>query len=150
MNDFFSQVKSTIDRMGFSIAQAYGSGTHFIDLDDTAADQASVTSGGKAIVWVLDTLEPSPRDPLFTLMFSIGARTLDDPGRYTMADLLDAVGSAFTQGGTYPIYDYTPGGDGATKRGDFTVVSMNTDPQMFDKQSGLRMITIVAKAVRAL
>jgi hypothetical protein len=50
MTDFFSMVKSTLDKAGVDIATAYGQGTRFVDLDDQVAIQELLSSDDSAIV----------------------------------------------------------------------------------------------------
>jgi hypothetical protein len=147
MSDFISYVKSTIDKSGVTIAEGFGGDTKFVDLDDTV-NAAEVMAGAEAaIVWTMLSLEESPIAPLYTLNFGIGAKTTLDPGNYAMTDLLDAVGAVMKKGATIPIRDYSVGGDGTTSQGTMTVTDISVDPQLFDKQSGLRLLSVTAMVV---
>ena len=148
MADFISYVKSTIDKMGVDIAEAYGNNTKFVDLDDTVNIAEIMAGTDSAIVWSMLALVEEPIAPLYLLNFGIGAKTTSDPGNYNMSDLLDAVKSAFEKGKTVDIRDWSPGGDsGVAKRGTLSVADVSVDPQLFDKASGIRLISVTARVV---
>ena len=147
MSEFYAYVKSTIDKVGVDIATAFGGGTKFVDLDDQV-NVAGVMSGTEsAIVWTLLSLDDAPVAPLYALHFGIGAKTTMDAGNYAMSDLLSAVSDVMAKGKTLPIKDYTPGGDGATQVGTMTITDVSVDPQLFDKESGIRLISVSARVV---
>jgi hypothetical protein len=147
MSDFYSNVKSTIDKYGVDIAQAYGNGVAFLDLDDTV-NAAEIMSGKvSAIVWTLLRMDEAPRAPLYALHFGIGAKTTLDAGNYNMSALLDAVGGIMAKGETLQIRDYSPGGDGVTPQGTISITDVSVDPQLFDKESGIRLISVTAMVV---
>jgi len=150
MSDFVSIVKSTIDKAGVDIATVYGQGVKFVDLNDMVNTQAMLASDDSAIVWELLTLEEDPIDPLWLMRFGIGAKTTADPGNYGLTDLLDAVHTKITKNGRMDLIDYSPTGDGVTKQGDMYFTDVSVDPQLYDKQSGIRLISIVARAVRVV
>ena len=150
MVEFVTIVKSTIDKAGVDIAQAYGQGVKFVDLDDMVNTQAMLSSEDSAVVWQMLTLDEDPVDPLWMIRFGIGAKTTADPGNYGLAELLDAIRTRITKRGKMDLYDYSPGGDGVTKQGDMYFVDVSVDPQLYDKQSGIRLISVTAKAVRSV
>lgn len=150
MTDFYQQIKSTIDKAGVDIANGFSPDTKFIDLDSASSNQELLTEGDDAIVWELATVEEGPRDPLYTVVFGIGARTMDDPGRYNMASLLGAVREVFAKDKIIDIFDFSTDGDGVTKRGYMYITDVSIDPQLYDKQAGIRFVMVVAKAVRAI
>jgi hypothetical protein len=146
-DEFIGYVKSTIDRAGVDIALAYGDGVKFMDLDNVV-DVAEVQAGSDgAIVWTMLSLDEAPRAPMYLIRFGIGAKTTLDAGSYTMAALLDAVKSVMKKGATMELRDYTPGGDGTTHRGTMTFSDISVNEQLFDKASGLRLISVTAMAV---
>ena len=148
MTEFISYVKSTIDKMGVDIAETYGNNTLFVDLDDTVNIAEVMAGTDSAIVWSMLALTEEPIAPLYLLHFGIGAKTTSDPGNYNMSDLLDAVKSVFEKGKTLDIRDWSPGGDGgAAKRGTLSVADVSVDPQLFDKASGIRLISVTARVV---
>jgi hypothetical protein len=147
MTDFYSQVKSTIDKAGVSIANAFEGGVNFVDLDDTVAVAGLMEGPDTAVVWELLTLTEDPVAPLYSLQFGIGAKTTKDAGNYSMSDLLDAVHSQIKKDGSLDVIDYTPGGDGVTKHGYIYFTDVSVDPQLFDKASGIRLISVTGRAV---
>jgi len=147
MTDFYSQVKSTIDKAGVDIAQAYGGSIKFVDLDDSVEVESLLSSDETAVVWELISLAEDPVAPLYTLQFGIGAKTTKDAGNYNMSDLLDAVHTTIKKDGSLDVVDYTPSGDGSTKRGYIYFTDVSVDPQLFDKASGIRLISVSGRAV---
>ena len=149
MADFLSMVKSTVDKKGVDIAQAYTPAPlDFIDLDDTDRAQELLTSNKDMLIWQVVTFEEAPIDPLYTLIFGIGAKTVNDAGRYEMMSILGAVKTVFSRGETVGVKDYSPGGDGATKQGYLYITDTGVDPQVDDNHAGLRFVTVAARAVR--
>jgi hypothetical protein len=148
VSDFTSFVKSTIDKAGVDIATAFGGGTQFVDLDDSVKVAELMSGSQSAIVWTLLTLGEDPIAPLYSLTFGIGAKTTTDPGNYNMTDLLDAVKAVIQKGSSMAIRDWSPGGDsGAVAHGTMFITDVFVDPQLFDKESGIRLISVAAKAV---
>lgn len=147
MTDFISYVKSTIDKVGVDIATTFGPDTKFMDLDNVV-DMAEIATGDAgAIVWVMLSLAEAPMSPLYAVQFGIGAKTSLDGGNYNMVTLLDAVKAVMAKGKTITLKDYTPGGDGATPRGTMTITDVSVNEQLFDKASGLRLISVSGMAV---
>lgn len=147
MTDFYSQVKSTIDKAGVDIANAYGGGVGFVDLDDQVAVDALLSGNNSAVVWEVIALTEDPVAPLYQLQFGIGAKTTADAGNYNLSDLLDAIHTTIKKDGTLDVIDYTPSGDGTTKRGYIYFTDVSVDPQLFDKASGIRLISVSGRAV---
>jgi len=147
MTDFISCVKSTIDKAGVDIAVAFGGGTRFVDLDDTVNTAELFASDDPAIVWTWLSLDDSPVPPLYLLNFGIGAKTTLDPGNYSLTTLLGAVSGVMKKGSTLAIKDYSNDGDGTTHRGTMTFTDVSVDQQLFDKESGIRLISVTARVV---
>ena len=147
MPEFISYVKSTIDKAGVDIAQTFGGGTKFVDLDDVVNTASLLASTDSAIVWTMLRMDDAPMAPLYSLNFGIGAKTSVDPGNYNLTDLVSAVSNVMAKGKTIPVKDYSPGGDGVTQRGTMTITDVSVDPQLFDKESGIRLISITAMVV---
>ena len=150
MAEFFEVLKSTIDKEGVSIANNYPGGpVKFLDLDTSAGQTELYSSDDDLILWELLTLDDSPRAPLYEVLFGIGAKTTNDPGRYTMASLLGDVRKIFSKGSSIIIRDYSPGGDSVTKRGDIFVTDVTVSEQQFDKASGIRFVVVTGKVVES-
>ena len=147
MADFLSALKSTIDKSGVDIATAIGGGIKFVDLDDTVNTADIMAGQDSAIVWTMLSLDDAPIAPLYALHFGIGAKTTLDPGNYNLTELLDAVRAVMEKGKTIPIKDFSPGGDGSTQVGTITFTNISVDPQLFDKASGIRLISVAARVV---
>ena len=147
MTDFISYVKSTIDQSGVDIAEAFGGNTKFVDLDDSMNTAELLAGTDSAIVWTMLTLDDAPVHPLYLLNFGIGAKTTLDPGNYALTKLLDAISGVMEKGKTIPIMDYSTGGDAVTQRGTMTFTDISVDQQLFDKESGIRLISVTARVV---
>lgn len=147
MDDFLLYVKSTIDKFGSDLAAAL-SVTKKVDLDDIVNTTELLASEDTAIVWEVTTLNDAPVDPLYDLIFSMGVKVTGDPSNYNMMKLLSSVHNLFPQGSNHLIFDYSGDVAGTDQKGDFTVVDVRVDPQQFDRVSGIRLVSIRAKAVR--
>ena len=147
MTEFYSQVKSTIDKAGVDIANAFQGGVNFVDLDDTVAVAGLMEGPDTAVVWELLSLTEDPADPLYQVQFGIGAKTTQDGGNYSLSELLDAIRTTINVRGSLDIIDYSPGGDGTTRHGYLYITEVAVDPQLFDKASGIRLISVTGRAV---
>ena len=65
-----------------------------------------------------------------------------------MMSMLGAVQQVFNVGEPVDIFDFSPGGDGVTKQGFMYVTNVAVDPQLDDKESGMRFVSVAAKVVR--
>ena len=149
MSNFISEMKSTIDKTAVDAAiQLGGPGALFVDLDDTLRSQEILSSEEDVLVWEVLSMDEAPSDPLWTVMFAMGAKTTIDPGRYSMMDMLSHINAVMPKGSSIDVIDYTPDGDGATKTGSMYITDVRMDNQMYDRQSGIRMILVAARAVR--
>ena len=147
MTDFLSMVKSTIDKAGVDIAQAYDPTIGYVDLTDQVKVQELLGSNRAAVVWEMLTLVEDPIHPLYEMNFGIGAKTTGDPGNYAMTEMLDAVRAVMAKGDSIVVRDYSPGGDGVTDQGYVYITDVSVDPQLFDKVSGIRLIGVSGKVV---
>lgn len=153
-DDFEMQLKSTLDKVVAdkvaSLKATYPK-LSWAEVDDMAQTDAVFKSLDPAIIWSLGTVEPSPRPPLYSIEFMVGAKTAADPGNYLLIKLLGEIRSEFEAAATVFIYDYTlpAGGPVDTQqKGFISIISNETAPQQFDKQSGIRYAVVAAKAVK--
>lgn len=147
--DFLVALKSTIDKLGWDLAQAQAPALSFVDLDNTVKMQALFDSDEDALVWEMQTLADSPADPLYTAVFNIGARTVNDPANYDILSLAGKIKAVFKLGLKLDVYDYS-GSVASPKGGFFVPTDVAVMPQQYERVSGVRMITIQAKAQRLL
>ncbi len=146
---FTVALKSSIDKILVDIALAEG--VEFVDLDDAVNTEALFKTQKDAIVWEFNVLQESPRDPLYAAAFNVGARTVEDSSNYDILKLSGALGEVFKEGNSIDIYDYTPEtGPLGDKGGYFMVSEITMNPQLYDRMSGIRMITVSGRAVRTL
>lgn len=140
-------VKSTIDKLGFDLAQAEIPPVKFIDLDNAVNTTALLSSQDNALVGELSILEPRPRDPMYQVSFSIGARTVNDPANYDIMTLVGKLKAKFAVNAVLEIRDYSGAAAGPIV-GRLTVSQDTIMPQQYDKVSGIRLIAVRAMALR--
>ena len=147
--DFLKAFKSTVDKIGYDLGQTQSPQLGFIDLDNTVKAQAMFDSEDDFLIWEMLTLTDDPMDPLYTATFNIGARTVNDPANYDILTLAGKVKAVFKIGQKIDIFDYT--GAVASAKGGFMVpIDVSVMTQQYERVSGVRMITITAKAQRTL
>lgn len=144
---FLVSIKSTIDKIGHSLASSKG--IEYVDLDDVTTTAALFRGESSAIVMEFNTLEPDPEDPIYSGSFNIGARTVQDPGNYDILKLVGDVENLFPKSARIMVYDsyeeQETGLQGILIPGDKLVV-----PQQYDMSSGFRMVEVKFKAQRLI
>lgn len=144
MSDFVSSFKSTIDKLGFDVATNLS--LQFIDLDDLAKADSLFHGTRDALVWEFLGFSPAPTEPLYDFGFKIGARTVNDAANYGILKIIDDIREVFPVNVRHPIRNYV--GEVAGPEVGYMIVSdIRVDPQMYDKQSGIRMILVTGKCV---
>ena len=150
-SEFFLAVKSTWDKIMVDLARElepdYPDGIGYADLDDVTVAKEVMGDLKPAILWQFPEMIPTPVDPLYTATFFAGVKTANDAGNYEMGGLLTHVNTLFQQGTVHDVRDYSehPVSD---VKGTIYVVGAATVPQSFDRQSGLRMVKVIAKITR--
>jgi hypothetical protein len=144
---FLVAIKSTIDKLGNDLALAQTPPATFVDLDDITAVEEAMKSTNNCIIWEMNGLEEDPRDPLYLVPFSIGARTVNDAANYNILKLTGLVKSTFPVGASIDIKDYS-GVTATASQGKLIIMSVSVNPQGFDRTSGVRLISIMARAQR--
>lgn len=145
--DFLLAFKSTIDKLGYDLAQSQSPSVRFVDLDNTVRTKELFDSEDDGLVWEMLSLSESPIDPLYTATFNIGARTVNDPANYDILALAGKVKAIFKTGASLAIYDYS-GPVAGPKGGALIPISVSVMAQQYERVSGIRMLTVVAKAQR--
>jgi hypothetical protein len=147
VTDFVTAIKSTIDRYGVAVAEAYGD-LLFLDLDDSYNVSQVLETDEPAVVWQLMYLDEDPVDPMFKLAFVIGAKTVNDPGNYALLRIVDSFRQVFVQNDSIDIYDYS-GEDGPTEKlGYMYFTGIDVEAHIADQQAGYRLATVTARVVR--
>lgn len=144
---FLLAVKSTIDKLGIDLAASQTPPVRFVDLDDATSVEEVFKSTDAAIIWEFSGLEDDPSDPLYTATFSIGARTSNDAANYSILSLVGKVRAVFPVGEMIDVIDYSDT-VASQKQGNMIVTSVSVNPQAYDRTSGIRLITIVARVQR--
>ncbi len=148
-NEFTLALKSTIDKYGVDLAAALGV-SKFVDLDDTTNASVILQGEEDVIVWEFATLDESPIDPLYTAVFSVGAKTTTDASNYDMLQFISTVQDTFKKGSTIQIYDYSGAVAGSDLGGTLTIVQSGVEAQEYDKESGYRFVSVVARVIREI
>ncbi len=146
-NEFTLALKSTIDKKGVDLAAALGV-AQFLDMDDTTNASTILQGEEDVIVWQFATLDESPIDPLYTAIFSVGAKTSTDASNYDMLQFISSVQDTFKKGGNIPIYNYSGTVAGTTLGGTMTIVQSGVEAQEYDKESGYRFVSVAARVNR--
>jgi hypothetical protein len=144
---FFLAVKSTIDKIGSDLAAASALGTKATDMDDYTATEEIFHSESSAVLWELSSMDEDPRDPMYSVVFNIGARTCNDAANYKLAKVLGEISSMLGKDLRIPIKDYS-GAVASAPLGFLHIVKQQSAPQSFDRTSGIRMIQVTARALR--
>lgn len=140
-------LKSTIDKIGWDLAQAEDPPVEFIDLDNIVNTTELMTSEDTALIWRMAVLVEEPSDPLYACSFTIGARTVNDPANYDIMLLVGKLSTLFREGVIVDIHNYT-GASVGPKVGVLTITKVTVLPQEYDKVSGIRMVSLEGRAQR--
>lgn len=153
--EFYQAVKSTIDHLGVGIASEVGAADpeiiiNAMTLDATTGVTEKLKSSEPAIVWALESFSPSPVDPLYELVFTIGPKTTSDVSAELITGLVGAVQSKISEISRFDIKNYAgeevselPG-----ETGTGHIFSTQVQEQMFDNQSAIRLVRVFAHVVR--
>jgi len=144
MAQFALAFKSSIDKMANDLAKAKG--LKLVDMDDVTAVTDLLNSNKDALVWEFLTLDETPRAPLYSFAFRVGARTTNDAANYNILSLVGDIKEIFTVGKSYDIVNYS-GSVVGPKQGFMFVSDVRVEPQEYDKQSGIRTASVYGKAV---
>lgn len=120
------------------------------DLDDAASERQIQAGAEHALVYQYTHLAEDPTHPLYEAQFLVGAKTTDDSGNYDMTTLLTDLRGIFPQGASFDLYDYSEveeGEDPGPALGCLVIMSLGTGPQMFEKQSGIRLLAVSGKVM---
>ncbi len=145
--DFLKAFKSTVDKIGVDLGLAETPQLGFIDLDNTVKANEMFASDDDYLIWEMLTLTDDPMDPLYTATFNIGARTVNDPANYDILTLAGKVKAVFKIGQRIDVFDYT-GAVVSAKGGFMMPIDVSVMTQQYERVSGVRMITVTAKAQR--
>lgn len=146
-DSFLLAFKSTIDKLGYELGQAQSPVLKFVDLDNTVKTKEMFDSNDDALVWEMLTLTDAPKDPLYMATFNIGARTVNDAANYDILALAGKVKAVLLIGGKVDIFDYS-GAVAGPKGGFFMPIDVSVMSQQYERVSGVRMLTVTARAQR--
>lgn len=144
MAGFYLPIKSTLDKLAIDIATQLGVG--WAEIDDTTNVEEALASPDDLLLYQL--VDVRGNDPLFDVQFTIGVKTVTDSANYDLAGLLDALWEAIGVDDTFYIRDYSGVAAPTADLGYFYISEVQTDPQAFDGASGIRLQTVIAKAVK--
>ena len=153
-DDFPLIVKGTLDKLvsdKCAALQGQYPGLQWAEVDDTLQTGAVFEGQGPALIWQFGTYYPDPRAPMYSVEFSVGAKTTADPGNYELIDLVSQVREMFKPEQVIQLFDYIkPATDplDLVSKGYMRLISNEISPQHFDRQSGIRFAIIRGKAVQ--
>lgn len=153
-------VKSTIDRLCNDIVIAMlASGDPELStllagcLDNLVEADEVKKSSNPAVMWEISKFEADPRDPLYTLHFSVGAKTMGDKDNYLATKLSSALFGKFFAGENFPVFDYSgasaPDTSGVNA-GAIYVASASSSGMLLSDDAGLKLIDVEAKVIRSV
>lgn len=152
-------LKSTLDYLGGQVAQALidSGDIAFAELQATCLDNIVESDEEKksirpTIVWEIDALDASPRDPLYTLKMTLGCKTVNDKDNYLASKIASQLADYFQVGRNFKIYDYS--GDTAPdtslpSAGGMYLSSVTSNSMRFSDTAGLKLLDVEAKVSRA-
>ena len=144
---FLVAVKSTVDFIASNFATA--NNLLFVDLDDVTATEDLFKTQSSAVLFRMNTLAPSPIDPLYLGTLQVGVRTVKDPANYELLTAVGAVGAMFPRGERIVVANYS----GSTVGSDEGVMSpyeSSVAEQQYDLLSGIRMVNVHFHAQRTV
>jgi len=143
---FTLALKSTLDYQAKLLANSKS--LPFVDLTAPSFDTHVLESDQPAVCWEFSTLSEDPVDPLWLCAFDIGVMTALDPSQYQSLDLVSMFLQAFKTGNRFDIKDYS--GDLAPTQtlGALYVIASGVIQQQSDQVTGLRFVTVTARAHR--
>lgn len=148
-NTFTKAVKSTIDF--YALQLAVSKNLPFIDLASERFSTDILESDQPAVCWEFASIEESPRDPLWVVMFDIGVMTALDPSQYESLEYVSMFIDTFKAGTSFIVCDYSQAPDEENPPepvGSLFIVSSGVTPQQADRVSGLRFVSVTARACR--
>lgn len=145
-DDFALALKSTLDYHAKQLADSKG--LPFVDLAAAPFDSDVLESDQPAVCWEFATLAEMPVDPLWYTEFDVGAMALLDPAQYISLDIVGAISNLFKSGSIFTIMDYSGDEMPTTVVGSLFIVSSGVAPQQADRATGMRFVSVSARAVR--
>jgi len=147
---FILEAKSTLDKMTKDLADTLS--IDFVDADDTVNAATKLTGETSVLVWRFLNMDEDPQDPMYSLAFAVGVKTTSDPSNYELLGLVSQIKATFKRGTWVDILDYSTVSvpDPTAPEGSILFIDTGVDPQVMDRESGVRMLTISAKCLRAI
>jgi hypothetical protein len=140
-------VKSSLDRLISDLGTQLS--LPVVDLDSAGLVAELLNSDQPAIVWAIGNLAEEPMDPLWFVDFEVGAKTSLDPAQYRSMDIVSQLLQEFYVGMTVEVFDYSGAVPGSAQEGIIYVTGVAAAPSQPDRLSGIRMLNVQARAVRA-
>lgn len=118
------------------------------DLDDSASERQVAAGSEHALVYQYTHLTGTY--PLHSVEFLVGAKTTADEGNYDMTTLLTDLRDVFREQASFDLHDYSEVGEGEDPGellGTLVILDVGTGPQLFEKQSGVRLLSVSGKVM---
>lgn len=143
---FALSLKSTLDYEAKLLADSKG--LPFIDMNAEGFETTTLESDQLAVCWEFASMSEDPRDPFYIVMFDIGVAAFLDPAQYISLDTVSMFQDAFSVGRSIAVKDYSGDDMPTQQEGMLYVVASGITPQHAERTTGLRFITVTARAVR--
>ncbi len=138
-------IKLTIDKLAVACAAELGIAIgNVVDADDITNVESMLKSNEIALLFQWDGMNADPVPPLYSVRFSVGAKTVRDKNNFKMAELIGAVSKRLSVGSLVDVEDLT--GSAPSKVGHMFVAESVVDGQDSDKEAGIRMVSVTARA----
>jgi hypothetical protein len=143
---FILAMKSTLDYEAKLIADSRG--LPFIDLDAENFETELLESDEFAVCWQFASATEDPMDPLYVVLFDVGVMGMLDPAQYISLEHLSIFLDHFKSGMTFQIKDYSGTEMPVEVLGTLFVTGSAITPQQSDRATGIRFVTVTARASR--
>lgn len=153
-------MKSTLDRLCYNLTAALvATGDAELanlvsgQLDNLVGADEFKKSMNPALVWEINNFSQHPRDPLYSLKFSVGAKTVKDDDNYIASKIASALSNFFRQDANFFIFDYTgtvAPDTSLPNSGSIFITHVSSAGILFAENAGLKMLDVEAKVIRAI
>lgn len=144
---FVAALKSTVDKLVKD--KSLEINVKCVDLDDNTQTPKIFSTQDSALVVEFGTLNEDLKDPLYSGIFHVGARTVNDPANYEILDLVGTVASIFELDRRIPIREEFGAVRGPVV-GVLNPYDISVLQQNYDLTSNLRMVSVAFKAQRLI
>lgn len=151
VSEFHTVVSATLKHAIFVTAKSVTGLNEVVNLDDAAIAEKALRNRHNALVYESPSLRQDPRDPMWTIQFSVGAKTVDDSYGLELGRLVAELSDVFGENQTIELFnwdDETVDGRPSQKQGEMYVVDVEMDDGVVEPSATLRVLRVTARAIR--